>query len=229
MKQTARILPKVYLVGSSEISNSGDCMVYLVDCKSELALIDAGVSSDINKISNNIKRLGLKPQNISTLFATHCHIDHVGGAASFRENYGCKTIAHELDGNAIEQADRGLTGAFVYHQDLIPCKIDVRLSGSDGKIRVGDKTFRWLHTPGHTPGSISILLNTSSGNILFAQDVHGPFMPEFNSKISDWVKSVKKLVKLDFDILAEGHLGIYRPKDRAVEYINSCLTRYGYR
>jgi len=228
MQKTFRILPEVYLVGSSEISNPGDCMVYLVDCKRELALIDAGVSPDISKICRNIKRVGLDPENISTLFITHSHIDHVGGAASFLEKYECKTVAHELDSEAVEKADPELTGAVWYNQKLIPCKVDVKLSGSEGDVSVGNKTFRWFHTPGHTPGSISILLNTSDGNILFAQDVHGPFMPQFHSNISDWAKSMKKLMDLDFDVLAEGHFGIYSPKNRAVEYIKSYLTHYGY-
>jgi glyoxylase-like metal-dependent hydrolase (beta-lactamase superfamily II) len=228
MQKPSKILSEVYLVGSSEISNSGDCMVYLVDCESELALVDAGVSADISKICKNIKRVGLDPKNISTLFITHSHMDHVGGAASFRETYGCKTVAHELDSDALERADAELTGAGWYNQKLVPCKVDVKLVGSEGDVSVGNKTFRWFHTPGHTPGSISILLNTSDGNILFAQDVHGPFMPQFGSNISDWAKSMKKLIDLDFDVLAEGHFGIYRPKDRAVEYIKSYLTHYGY-
>jgi len=228
MQKPSRILHEVYLVGSSEISNPGDCMVYLVDCGSELALIDAGVSADISKICENIKMVNLNPKDISTLFITHSHIDHVGGAASFRERYGCKTVAHELESNALERANSKLTGAVWYNQKLVPCKVDIKLSGSEGHIPVGNKTFRWLHTPGHTPGSISILLNTSGGNILFAQDVHGPFMPQFRSNVSDWAKSMKKLIDLDFDILAEGHFGIYRPKKRAVEYIKSYLTQYGY-
>jgi len=228
MQKPSKILPEVYLVGSSEISNSGDCMIYLVDCKSELALIDAGVSADISKICKNIKTGGLNPENISTLFITHSHIDHVGGAASFREKYGCKTVAHELDSQALEKADPKLTGAVWYSQKLILCKVDVKLSGSEGEFPVGDKTFRWFHTPGHTPGSISILLSTAGGNILFAQDVHGPFMSQFGSNISDWAKSMKKLVSLDFDVLAEGHFGICKPRERAVEYIRSYLAEYGY-
>ena len=228
MQNPSKILHEVYLVWSSEISNSGDCMVYLVDCKSELALVDAGVSADISKICKNIKMVGLNPKDISTLFITHSHIDHVGGAASFRERYGCKTVAHELDSDAVEKADPELTGAVWYNQKLIPCKVDVKLSGSEGEVPVGNKTFRCFNTPGHTPGSISILLNTSGGDVLFAQDVHGPFMPQFRSNISDWAESMKKLIELDFDILAEGHFGIYRPKDRAVEYIKSYLTQHGY-
>jgi len=228
MQKPSKILPEVYLVGSSEISNPGDCMVYLVDCKSELALIDAGVSADTSKICKNIKTAGLNPEHISTLFITHSHIDHVGGAASFREKYGCKTVAHELDSEALEEADPNLTGAVWYSQKLVPCKVDVKLSGSEGDFPVGNKTFRWFHTPGHTPGSISILLGTSGGDILFAQDVHGPFMSQFRSNISDWAKSMKKLVSLDFDVLAEGHFGIYKPRKRAVEYIRSYLAQYGY-
>jgi glyoxylase-like metal-dependent hydrolase (beta-lactamase superfamily II) len=228
MNQTLSILPGIYLVASSEISNPGDCMTYLIDCRSELVLIDAGVNPDISKICENIKKFNLNPKDISTLFITHCHIDHIGGAASFREEYGCETIAHELDSDSIEKADPKQTGAALYNQDLYPCKIDVRLSSFGGNISVGNKTFRWLHTPGHTPGSISILLETSSGNILFAQDVHGPFMHQFGSSISDWAKSMKKLLALDFDILAEGHFGIYRPRDQAVEYIKSYLSRFGY-
>jgi len=203
-------------------------MVYVVDCNSELALVDAGVSEDISRICRNIKSMGLNPKLISTLFITHSHVDHIGGAASFRKTYGCKTVAHELDSDALETANPELTGAALYNQILIPCMVDVKLSGSEGDISVGNKMFRWIHTPGHTPGSISILLNTSGGSVLFAQDVHGPFMPQFGSNISDWAKSMKKLIGLDFDILAEGHFGIYRPKNRAIEYIKSYLTHYGY-
>lgn len=141
MQKPSKILPGVYLVGSSEISNPRDCMVYLVDCKSELALIDAGVSADISKICKNIKTAGLNPENASTLFITHSHIDHVGGAASFREKYGCKTVTHELDSEALEKADPELTGAVWYNQKLIPCKVDVKLLGSEGDFPVGNKTF----------------------------------------------------------------------------------------
>ena len=229
MEKPSRIVAGVYLVGSSEISSPRDCMVYLVDCESELALIDAGVNISISKIRENIKTVGLNPNNISTLFITHSHIDHIGGAYSFRKNYGCKTVAHELDSEAVEKADPNLTGAVWYNQKLVPCVIDIKLSGSQGDLTVGTKTFKWFHTPGHTPGSISILLDISEGKILFAQDVHGPFMPQFRSNISDWAESMRRLINLDFDILAEGHFGIYKPRKRAVEYIKSYLAQYGYR
>jgi len=38
---------------------------------------------------------------------------------------------------------------------------------------------------------------------------------------------MKKLLSLDFDVLAEGHFGVYKPKNRAKEYIKNYLTHYG--
>jgi len=90
-----------------------------------------------------------------------------------------------LDSDAIERADPHLTGSAWYTEKLIPCTVDIKLSGPEGDFFVGNRTFKWLHTPGHTPGSVSILLNTPHGTILFAQDLHGPFLPEFRSNTSD--------------------------------------------
>jgi len=122
-------------------------MVYLVDCKSELTLIDAGVNADISKICRNIEKTGLDPKDISTLFLTHSHIDHVGGAASFRKKYGCKTIAHELDSDALERADPELTGAKWYNQELVPCKVDVSLSGCGHRIEQHVSRIRYTRGP----------------------------------------------------------------------------------
>ena len=90
MQKTSRILPEVYLVGSSEISNPGDCMVYLVDCKNELALIDAGVSVDISKICKNIKTVSLDPKDISTLFITIPISTTLEALLLFGKNMGAK-------------------------------------------------------------------------------------------------------------------------------------------
>jgi glyoxylase-like metal-dependent hydrolase (beta-lactamase superfamily II) len=222
------VLPDVYLVGSSELSNPGDCMVYFIDCTSEWVLIDAGVSADIRKLGKNLTEVGGTPDRVSSLFITHAHIDHIGGAASFQTTYGTKILAHILDCEAVEVGDPELTGASMYNQPLKPCQVDTRLTGEKGRVIIGTQTFQWLHIPGHTPGSIAILLSTPHGTILFAQDVHGPFLPQFHSSITDWARSMKKLLALDFNILAEGHFGIYKPKSNAVAFIQSYLAQYGY-
>ena len=63
------IIKGVYLVGSSEITDPGDCSVYLMDL-GELVLIDTGAGMNTDAIIKNIERLGLDPGKISTVILT---------------------------------------------------------------------------------------------------------------------------------------------------------------
>ena len=83
----------------------------------------------------------------------------------------------------------------------------------------------FIHTPGHTPGSIAVIVEDEGKKILFGQDIHGPFMKEFNSNIDDWTDSMKKLISKQADILCEGHFGIYKPAQQVEKYIRSQLRQ----
>ncbi len=63
--------------------------------------------------------------------------------------------------------------------------------------------------------------------ILFGQDIHGPFLPDFHSNIKDWAKSMKILLSKEADILAEGHFGIYTSKESVDKFIKSHLKQNG--
>ena len=63
--------------------------------------------------------------------------------------------------------------------------------------------------------------------ILFGQDIHGPFMPEFGSDIGLGHTSMEKLLALKADVLCEGHFGIYRPNPKVTVYIERYLDEYG--
>jgi glyoxylase-like metal-dependent hydrolase (beta-lactamase superfamily II) len=94
-------------------------------------------------------------------------------------------------------------------------------------LRIGEEKIVCLHTPGHTPGSISIYLDKDGKRILFAQDLHGPLLEEFGSNLGDWDRSTRKLLDLDADILCEGHFGIYKTKKEVRDYILSYRRQYG--
>ncbi|MDR2019039.1 MAG: MBL fold metallo-hydrolase [Syntrophobacterales bacterium] len=216
----------VYLVGSSDISDSRDCSVYLVDM-GDLVLVDAGAGPGFNSIVSNIKGLGLDPANISTLILTHCHIDHVGGAYLFKEKYGPKIIMHQLDAQAVEKGDNRMTAAFYYNIDFKPLPIDITFSGEERRISVGDHDVVCLHTPGHTPGSMSVYFDLEKKRVLFGQDIHGPFLKDFGSDMKAWTKSMKTLLALKADVLCEGHFGVYQPNRKVTEYIERYLEEYG--
>ncbi len=92
---------------------------------------------------------------------------------------------------------------------------------------MGTRKIVCLHTPGHTPGSISIPIDKNGKRVLFAQDIHGPLLEEFGSSLAEWDQSTRKLLDLDADILCEGHFGIYPTKKQVKDYIRSCRRQYG--
>lgn len=226
MGRTEVIAEGIYLIGGPNISRSDDATVFIIDFDGELVMIDAGAGNSSRTLQKNIEAYGLNPKAISTLILTHCHIDHIGSAPYFRDQFGCRIVMHDLDADAVEQGDPVLTAANWYETKFFPTPVDKRLAGAYGTLRFGNGELHCLHTPGHTPGSLAIYVDRAGKRILFGQDIHGPFMSSFRSNIEDWKKSMKMLIALEADILCEGHFGIFQPKDRVKQYILGYLKQY---
>ncbi|OGP68303.1 MAG: hypothetical protein A2W27_11285 [Deltaproteobacteria bacterium RBG_16_44_11] len=223
---TEEIISGIYLIGDPKITLPEDAAVYLIDFAGVLVLIDAGAGRSFNQLVSNIELLGLNPSKVSQLILTHSHTDHIGSAPLFRKQYGTKILIHELDANAMETGDSIRTAANWYDTTFPPTPIDQKLKGAYGILKFGQEELHWIHTPGHTPGSISLYLDRRGKRILFGQDIHGPFHKSFGSDIEAWKKSMQALLDLHADILCEGHFGIYQPKDRVREYIEKYLEEY---
>ncbi len=220
-----QITDGIYMVGSSEMTDSRDCSVYLLDV-GELVLIDAGAGPSASRIAANIERLGKDIRRLTTLIVTHCHIDHSGGANFFRERFGTRIVMHELDATPVRQGDRRMTAAAWYSLDFPPTPVDLAFSDEERVLNAGSAAITCLHTPGHTPGSISCYTDLNGERLLFGQDIHGPFHSDFGSDIAVWRSSMQKLLKLNADVLCEGHFGVYRPAERVSRYIEHYLETY---
>ncbi len=220
------VTENIYLVGGADITDPKDCAVYLLDL-GDLVLIDAGVGSGYDKIVLNIEKLGLNPAKLAAVILTHCHIDHIGGAPAFREAFGARIIMHHLDAEPVEHGDNRMTAASWYNLRFPPTPVDLKLTKDEERLRFGDQEIACLHTPGHTPGSLSVYLDRGGKRILFGQDIHGPFFEEFGADLAAWRRSMAKLLALEADILCEGHFGVYQPKDRVAAYIQHYLETYG--
>jgi glyoxylase-like metal-dependent hydrolase (beta-lactamase superfamily II) len=219
------IMESIYQVGGADMSDPRDCAVYLLDL-GELVLIDAGAGPSYEQIVRNIEGLGLKPAKLKTVILTHCHIDHIGGAPQFRETFGAQTIMHQLDAEAVEQGNDRMTAASWYNLSFPPMPVDVKLTQEEEHLHFGDQEIICLHTPGHTPGSLSVYLDRGGKRILFGQDIHGPFSEDFGSDLAAWRRSMERLLALEADILCEGHFGVYQPKKNVAEYIRHYLVQY---
>ncbi|HVO65377.1 MAG TPA: MBL fold metallo-hydrolase [Syntrophales bacterium] len=220
------IIEGIYIVGGPDVSRSDDAASFIINFGGELVMIDAGAGGSSRILQKNIEDAGLDPGKISTLILTHNHIDHIGSAPYFRTHFGCKIVMHELDADAVEEGDSMRTAASCYGTTFSPMTVDRKLKGGEEILRFGGEELHCLHTPGHTPGSISIYLDRAGKRILFGQDIHGPFLDIFMSDINHWKKSMEKLIALEADILCEGHFGIFQTKEDVKRYIERYLKNY---
>ena len=224
MNRPCKVWEDVYLAGSSDISHSMDCCVYLVDA-GEIVLIDAGAGKSTSRLVDNIQALGFMLERLSTVIVTHAHIDHIGSLYDLKKKYGIQIIAHELDSVAIESGKK--VGAEYYGVKYQPCDIDIKLTGEDVNLKIGGCEFRFLHIPGHTPGSVAVVLETGGKKVLFGQDIHGPYHLALGGEPEKAVNSLVKLRDLEADILCEGHYGIITPAVKVKAFIQEFIDNLG--
>jgi glyoxylase-like metal-dependent hydrolase (beta-lactamase superfamily II) len=231
LRRPSEIHDGIYLIGGSGLTGGGDCLFYLIRTSAGLVLIDCGLGENINRVINNIKALDLDPEDLKALIITHCHIDHIGAAAELKKRFKLETYAHKYDVPAIEGEKLVMTGATMYGVDYEPVKVDHIIT-----VEKGEETFDFgnyelvcVHIPGHTPGSICVYTDVKKTRVLFAQDVHGPLFDAFGSNTADFVESLKRMKKINADIMCEGHFGIYQPASEVKKYIEGYIRQFSRR
>jgi glyoxylase-like metal-dependent hydrolase (beta-lactamase superfamily II) len=217
------IVKNLWQVGGGDLTAAEDAAIYLVGSGEQAALIDAGCGNGHERLVENISSVLAVDITITDLFLTHCHYDHVGGAAALKEQYGCKIVAHQLDAAFLETGDSSVTAASWYGTKMQPLAIDHKIAGHKEIFRVGKLEVVAYHCPGHSPGSLVYLVKLENQKILFGQDVHGPLDPSLLSNREDYIRSLKFMMGLKADILCEGHFGIYRGSDNINQFIQSFL------
>jgi glyoxylase-like metal-dependent hydrolase (beta-lactamase superfamily II) len=209
----ARILGDVFLVGQAHRSTN---LTYMIDCGPEgVALIDPSYDSEFDRTVENIEKCGRARKDIRWVINTHCHTDHSWADHQFSD-LGAQIVIHEADAAAIEKGTR-VTAFDRYDLKHFPLtRVDRRLSDGE-ELRLGNKIFQIIHTPGHTPGSMCLLLQIESKNVLFSGDtVFYDSMLGLQglpySENDRYLKSVAKLevfklnaVPVRWDLLLPGH------------------------
>lgn len=218
-----KITSGIFQVGGLRESDSSDAAIYLVTSGGEAALVDAGTGDGMDRVMQNIRDTGTDPSIIRYLFLTHCHYDHTGGANRVRAATGCRIVAHELDAVFLEEGNSVVTAASWYGSYMEPVMIDIRVSGREASFTVGEMEIRFIHTPGHSPGSAVLTAHSDGRLVLFGQDVHGPLNDSLLSDRRDYLMSLEFLLTLEADILCEGHFGVHAGKDNVRKFIESYL------
>lgn len=174
---------------------------YLVYCEDtlECAVVDPG--ADPEKIIYLISELGLKPV---ILINTHGHIDHVGANKDIKDKYDIPLCIHSSDSKMLENILASALGSILGSKKSP--KPDRFLEEGEN-ISIGNSYLEVIHTPGHSPGSISLLGEgfLLSGDLLFCGGVGRTDLPGGSWNILEDSIRNKIFVLPDDTIVLPGH------------------------
>ncbi|QYR20562.1 MBL fold metallo-hydrolase [Paenibacillus sp. sptzw28] len=135
---------------------------------------------------------------IEAIVLTHAHFDHMGGVDELRKAAGCPVYIHDLEADWLTDAKKNGSARW---SDVTPPLTTgpAEFALSEGqKLELIGHTFRVMHTPGHSPGSISLLCGEHliSGDVLFRMSVGRTDLP--GGRERDLYDSIRgKLYKVD--------------------------------
>lgn len=154
------------------------------------------VANNADKIYNYIENSEIKPKYI---ILTHCHADHTAGLKNIKNYYpNIKIIIHEYDNHGLTDDSINMCSYLAIDSNFVPADIVVK----DGdEVKLGEITAKIIHTPGHTAGSISILIEDAlfSGDTIFRGTYGRTDLPTGNE--FDMQKSLKKILELNENII----------------------------
>jgi glyoxylase-like metal-dependent hydrolase (beta-lactamase superfamily II) len=218
------ITQEIFQVGGNQLTSPEDAAIYLINFNGQAALVDAGCGDGQDRLLANIQACGVDFNQIEYLLITHCHYDHTGGVKALKDQINFQIVAHELEAPFLEQGDNKVTAANWYGSKIQPFNVDLKISGDQAEILLGNRIIQAIHTPGHSPGSMVYLTESEGKKILFGQDVHGPIHPDLKSNAGDYQRSLKLLLELEADILCEGHYGVYRGEKEVAGFIRQFMA-----
>jgi glyoxylase-like metal-dependent hydrolase (beta-lactamase superfamily II) len=158
-------------------------------------------------------------------------VDHVQALDAARERLKTKTAAHPAAAAAIESGDVIETYARISAQNvnlpMPPCKIDVRLKDGD-TIKVGKLTLEVWHTPGHTPGQLSVRLGDVlfSGDNIYKDGCVGVIDAHHGSNIPHFIRSLERIRDSDVAFLLPSHGPAFRKDAALLQATIDRLTGY---
>ncbi len=185
-----RVFGNTYFVGTYQAS------CHLIDTGDGLIMIDPGYSNTAYLVIDSIYQLGFRPQDIKYIINTHWHGDHTEATAAFADLSGAKTLLGRDD---VEKAK----------QYFVP---DIIVDDGD-TLNLGNITVRFVHTPGHTKGTISFFYDDTDGEHVYRVGMFGgaglntlvPAWFDFDGCREAYFLSLERLNEEKVDIFIGNH------------------------
>jgi metallo-beta-lactamase class B len=194
----AKVFDNLYFVGtkfhSSWALTTSDGII-LIDTLYEYASDEA--------IVGGLKKLGLDPANVKYVIISHAHGDHVGGAKLIQDRFKSRMVMGAPDWESIERSQNQYPNGKP-KRDIV---------GMDGqKITLGDTSVTLITTPGHTPGTLSMIFDVKDNGTPLTVAYNGGTafnfvndVPHFDTYIASQNKMAEAAARANATILMTNH------------------------
>jgi glyoxylase-like metal-dependent hydrolase (beta-lactamase superfamily II) len=189
--------------------SSVDSVSALIRCGEGYVLVDSGsgLPQSNSALLRNLVEAGVAPGSLRFLVNTHSHVNNAGGDYWVRGLMAPVLVAHVPDSRAIETGDPALTAAEELGLAFKPVPVSLELAADSWEIPgCEDLGATVIHTPGHTPGSVSVYLEDRDGRILLVGDALGSLSARWGSSEREWLESLEKIRSLEPDVLCTSAL-----------------------
>lgn len=203
--------------------NLGLNSCYLIRGKN-IIMVDAGTPGKLKAFKRKLARLHIHPEEVKLIVLTHSHFDHAGSSKEIKEYTGAKILIHETEKEFLEEGGfimpkgtttmgritRFLFFPFLKRIQFKRPKADITIGNEDFPLTEFGIDGSIIHTPGHTHGSLSVLLKT--GEAFAGCMAHNGFpfrlmpgLPIYAQDIVRLKESWRKLIKMGAKIVFPGH------------------------
>ncbi|MFF3249265.1 MBL fold metallo-hydrolase [Streptomyces sp. NPDC002870] len=194
---------------------------FLVTDEKGAMIVDTGVAGRAPAMLTQIADAGLRPADVTLILLTHHHADHTGSALALREATGAPIAIHRDDADQLRLGGRvdlqptsvmpRLMKVMLSRAEIPAIEPDIILDDEEDLTRHGG-IGRSFVTPGHTPGSVCVLLDDNS--ILAGDALSGGLMrariarkPMFATDLDAAARSMRAIAHLAPTTVYVGHGG----------------------
>ncbi len=210
---------------------SGRSNVFLVTKDNVNILVDTSSKNYRRVLNKRLKRLGIN--QLDYLILTHTHIDHASNADQLKKTFGARIIVQREEAGYLASGKNiMIRGTNLFTRSLVnllkqlnpfitypPCPYDIVVD-TRLDLKMDSINLHLLHTPGHTPGSMSIIVDDEIalvGDAMFGV-FKGSIFPPFALDVRQMIQSWGKLLQTNCYLFMPSHGSVNKKELVQKEY-----------